>query len=62
MGVIQELRDVSGFDEILFETSGEIFLKQGETEEHKIEADSELLPRLRSEVKNGRLEIRLQQW
>jgi hypothetical protein len=62
MAIIQERREVSNFDEVHVEMAGDIFLKQGDTEELIIEADSELLPRLKSEVNVGRLELGLQHW
>jgi len=62
MAIIKERREVAGFDEILVEGTGDILLKQGETEELVIEADESLLPRLKSEVQGGRLELGLQHW
>jgi hypothetical protein len=62
MAVIQERREVANFDEIHLAMAGEIFLKQGETEELVIEADSDLLPKLKSEVHAGRLELGLLHW
>jgi hypothetical protein len=62
MTITQERREVSGFDEVQVDMSGDIFLKQGDTEELIIEADSDLLPRLKSEVNVGRLELGLEHW
>jgi hypothetical protein len=62
MAVLQERREVSGFDEIHLEGSGDILLVQGETEELVIEADEALLPKLKSEVNNGRLVLGLRHW
>jgi hypothetical protein len=62
MAIIQERREVSNFDEVHVEMSGDIILKQGDKEELLIEADSELLPHLKSEVNAGRLELGLMHW
>ena len=62
MAITQERREVRDFDEILVEGTGDILLKQGETEELVIEADEALLPRLKSEVQGGRLELGLRHW
>jgi len=52
-----ETRDVSGFDAIVLENSGDVFVTIGKTEELTIEADDNLLPYLTSEVKNGVLTL-----
>jgi hypothetical protein len=52
-----ETRQVSGFDKVLLEGSGEIELQQGDKEALSIEADENVLPLIRSEVVNGRLEL-----
>jgi hypothetical protein len=62
MATIQERREVSEFDEILVEGTGDLFLEQGETNSLVIEADEELLPKLKSEVNAGRLELGLRHW
>jgi hypothetical protein len=62
MTITQERREVSSFDEVQVDMSGDIFLKQGDTEELIIEADSDLLPRMKSEVNVGRLELGLEHW
>jgi hypothetical protein len=62
MAVEQERRDVADFDEISMEGMGVILLKQGEREELVIEADADLLPKLKSDVNAGRLELGLRNW
>ena len=62
MATMQERREVSDFDEILVEGTGDVLLKQGDREELVIEADETLLPRLKSEVQAGRLELGLRHW
>jgi hypothetical protein len=62
MAVVQERREVANFDEVIVELPGEIFLQQGDVEELVIEADSEFLPKVKSAVNGGRLEIGLHHW
>jgi hypothetical protein len=52
--LITELRPVSGFDAISL-SSGELTLRQGESEALTIEAEDNLLPYLTSDVRNGTL-------
>lgn len=53
-----EERAVSGFDEILLEGGGGIFVDVGDAETLTIEAEDNLLPLLTSEVEGSRLELR----
>ncbi len=62
MAVIQERREVSGFDEVVLEGSGTITLEQGEQDGLVIEADADLLPRLKSDVIDGRLRLGMRSW
>ncbi len=62
MAVIQEHREVANFDEIHLATVGEILLQQGETESLTIEADEDVMPKLKGEVQAGRLELGLKHW
>lgn len=62
MALIQERRDVTGFDEVILEGSGYITLVQGEQDGLVIEADEDLLPRLKSDVEDGRLRLGLRNW
>ena len=55
--VVSETRKVSGFDAVSVEYPTQVLIKQGNTELIKIEAEDNLLPNLKTEVKNGTLEI-----
>jgi hypothetical protein len=56
--VQSEERTVTGFDEILLEGGGRIFVDVSGTESLTIEAEDNLLPLLSSEVIGNRLEFR----
>ena len=55
--IIAEMRDVSDFDAIEVSYPAEVLIKQGTSESLEIEADDNLLPNLKTEVRNGKLEI-----
>jgi hypothetical protein len=55
--VISESRPVSDFNAVTLTGRGDLFISQGETESLKIEAEDNLLPYIKSEVKNGTLVI-----
>jgi hypothetical protein len=55
--VVTESRKVSGFDSISVEYPAQVSVKQGNAESLKISAEDNLLPNLKTEVKNGTLEI-----
>lgn len=55
--VVTETREVSGFDAINVEYPAEVFIRQGNSESLEIEAEDNLLPNLKTTVRNGRLEI-----
>lgn len=55
--VITESRDVSGFDEIVLMTSGDVVVEVTGSESLEIEADDNVMSLLTSEVVNGRLEL-----
>jgi hypothetical protein len=55
--IIAETRDVSDFDAIEVSYPAEVLIRQGTTESLEIEADDNLLPNLKTEVRNGKLEI-----
>jgi hypothetical protein len=55
--LVVESRDVSGFDTILVEGAGRIFLTQGDSESLTIETDDNLMKYIRTEVKGNTLEI-----
>ena len=62
MAVIRETRSVSDFDEIALQGTGEIDLQQGEVESLVIETEESILPRLKSDVISGRLELGPKSW
>ena len=55
--VVSETRDVSGFRAIEVDYPAEVFIKQGSQESLKVEAEDNLLPGLKTDVKNGVLQI-----
>jgi len=55
--VTSEARTVSGFDAVSLSGSGELVITQGETEGLTIEAEDNILPHIKTEVKNGELII-----
>ena len=57
MAIKSETRPVSGFDRLSVRYYGDVVLEQGDTEGLVIEADEELLPRIKSEVREGQLTI-----
>ncbi len=62
MAVVRETRPVSNFDEIALLGTGEIRLTQGDSEALVIETEESVLPRLKSEVFSGRLELGPKSW
>jgi len=57
MAIKSETRPVAGFDRINVRYRGDVVLEQGDTEGLLIETDEELLPRITSDVQDGRLTI-----
>jgi hypothetical protein len=55
--VVTETRKVSGFDSVSVSYPAQVLIRQGSTESLKIEAEDNLLPNLKTQVKNGTLEI-----
>jgi hypothetical protein len=55
--VIMETRDVSNFHAIDISYPAEVVITQGNAESLKVEAEDNVLPGLKTEVKNGTLEI-----
>lgn len=55
--VVTETRAVSGFDEIALGGIGAAIITQGETESLVVEAEDNLLPGIRTEIRDGRLAI-----
>lgn len=61
-GLEQEKRNVGKFDKIGLTVSADLYLKQGNITEVIIEANEEVLERLETEVKNGKLVIKFDTW
>lgn len=55
--VIRESPDVSGFNEVVLQGSGEVMVTVDGTEALTIEAEDNIMPLLTSEVSNSRLEL-----
>ena len=55
--VISQTREVSDFDALSISYPAEVSIKQGSAESLKIEAEDNLLPNLKTQVRNGTLEI-----
>ena len=55
--VVSERRDVSNFHAVEISYPAQVLVKQGSKESLQIEAEDNLLPNLRTQVKNGTLEI-----
>jgi hypothetical protein len=56
--VVAEARDVHGFDEVELHGVGTLVITQGEAEALTITAEADVLPKLATEVRDGRLTIR----
>ncbi len=56
--VTQEQRNVSNFNEVTLAAVGELNIQQGDRESLSIEAEDNILPRIKTEVEGGRLAIR----
>jgi predicted transcriptional regulator len=50
MAIAKEIRSGQDFEEVVVEGHGELVLTQGDQETLEIEADAELLPKIKSEV------------
>jgi hypothetical protein len=57
MAIKSETRPVRGFDRVSVQYYGDVVLEQGETEGLVIDADEELLSRIKSEVRDGTLTL-----
>jgi hypothetical protein len=55
--MITSSREVYGFHAIELDYPAKVFIKQGSSESVKIEAEDNLMPLLKTEVRNGRLKI-----
>jgi hypothetical protein len=56
-GVTSESREVSGFDEVELNGVGNLSIEQTGSESLTVEAEADVLPKIRTEVKDGRLII-----
>jgi len=56
-GVVSEPRDVGGFDEVELRGVGNLFIEQTSSESLSVEAEEDVLPKIRTEVQNSRLTI-----
>ena len=56
-GVRSEPRDVSGFDEVELRGVGNLSIEQADNESLSVEAEEDVLPKIRTEVENSRLTI-----
>jgi hypothetical protein len=57
--VVTEARELSGFDSVVLSGVGQVIITQGDEESLTIETDDNLMQYLESEVRNGRLELRI---
>ena len=55
--VVTETRAVSGFRAVEIDYPAQVFIRQGSTESLEIEAEDNLLPNLKTEVRNGKLDL-----
>jgi len=55
--VISETRNVSGFDSVMLEGSGNVTVSFGSSESVMVEADDNIVPLIETTVQNGRLVI-----
>ena len=57
--VVTEARELSGFDSVVLSGVGQVIITQSDEESLTIETDDNLMQYLESEVRNGRLELRI---
>lgn len=57
--VVTEEREVGSFDSVALSGVGEVFITQGDEESLTIETDDNLMRYIESEVRDGRLELRI---
>ncbi len=62
MAVVTEKREVRDFNQIALQGIGQILLVQGDQESLAIEAEQDLLPKLKSEVEGGKLVLGWKSW
>ena len=57
--LVTESREVSNFDRVFLRDYGELVITQGEEESLTIETDRDILPKIKTEVREGRLVIKI---
>ncbi len=62
MAVVTEKREVRDFNQIALQGVGQILLVQGDQESLTIEAEQDLLPKIKSEVEGGKLVLGWKSW
>ena len=56
---VTESREVSNFDRVFLRDYGELVITQGEQESLTIETHPDVLPQIKTEVRDGKLDIRI---
>ena len=62
MAIVKESREVQDFEEVAMEGHGDLVIVQGDAETLEIEADEEMLPKLKTEVRGRRLVLGYRNW
>ncbi len=62
MAIITEKREVHDFNQVALQGIGQILLVQGDQESLTIEAEQDLLPKIKSEVEGGKLVLGWKSW
>jgi hypothetical protein len=62
MAIVKETRPVQDFEEVAMEGHGDLVIVQSDAETLEIEADEELLPKLKTEVRGRRLVLGYRNW
>ena len=62
MAIVKESRQVQDFEEVAMEGHGDLVIVQGDAETLEIEADEEILPKLKTEVRGRRLVLGYRNW
>jgi|WetSurMetagenome_2_1015567.scaffolds.fasta_scaffold534575_1 hypothetical protein len=61
-GTYSETRNVTGFDEVAFALSGEVYISFGQEYKVVLEGDKEYLAKIETKVSGGTLEIKNEKW
>jgi hypothetical protein len=62
MAIVKESREVQDFEEVAMEGYGDLIIVQGDAEALEIEADEDLLAKLKTEVRGRRLVLSYRNW